>query len=136
MKRLLAAMGDDVESAKASGAPADAALDSIAAALAKGLSALTEATDWLLAAAPREAAAGAVPYLKLCGTVIAGWLMHRAARAATRQLSRGASDAGFLSAKRITAQHYALHVLPQAGALRDTVVQGASTTLGLADAQF
>jgi hypothetical protein len=140
MKRLIAVMGDDVESAQASGAPADAVLDSIAVELDRGVSALAAATNWLLTAAPREAAAGAVPYLKLCGTVIAGWLMQRGALAATLQLSRAKShtdsDSGFLAAKRITAQHYALHVLPQAAALRDTVVLGAATTLGLADAQF
>jgi hypothetical protein len=81
-----------------------------------------------------------VPYLKLCGTVIAGWLMQRGAQAATLQLLPGAARAGldgsFLAAKRITAQHYALHQLPQADGLRDVVVQGAATTLGLADAQF
>jgi hypothetical protein len=140
MKRLIAVMGDDVESAQASGAPADAVLDSIAVELDRGVSALAAATNWLLTAAPREAAAGAVPYLKLCGTVIAGWLMQRGALAATLQLSRAKShtdsDSGFFAAKRITAQHYALHVLPQAAALRDTVVLGAATTLGLADAQF
>ena len=136
MKRLLAVMGDDVESAKASDAPSDAVLDSIVAELDRGLSALAAATNWLLAAAPREAAAGAVPYLKLCGTVIAGWLMQRGAQAATLKLSRGAADAGFLAAKRVTAQHYALHLLPQADALRAAVVEGAASTLGLADAQF
>ncbi len=78
-----------------------------------------------------------MPYLKLCGTVIAGWLTARAADAATRRLARGdAADADFLAAKRITAHHYALHVLPQAGALRDAVLHGAVTTLGLSDAQF
>ena len=87
---------------------------------------------WLLAAPAREAAAGAVPYLMLCGTVIGGWLM---ARAAAANGSVG-SDAEFMATKRITAQHYALHVLPESGALRDEVVHGAVTTLGLNDAQF
>jgi hypothetical protein len=68
--------------------------------------------------------------------VIAGWLMARSAHAATVRLARGDADAEFLAAKRITAHHYALHRLPQAGALRDTVVSGAATTLGLSDAQF
>jgi 3-(methylthio)propanoyl-CoA dehydrogenase len=133
MKQLIATMVADIHAADAAG---DALLGSIGTALAPGLRALTEATDWLLAASPRDAAAGAVPYLKLCGTVIAGWLMARAARAATLQLAGGDADGDFLSAKRITAQHYALHVLPHAGALRDTVLHGAATTLGLADTQF
>jgi hypothetical protein len=33
-------------------------------------------------------------------------------------------------AKRITALHYALHVLPRRRRLRDTVVHGAATTWG------
>ena len=136
MKRLLATMGDDAATLGAQ-AGDDAVLGGIAAALDTALPALAEATDWLLAAPPREAAAGAVPYLKLCGTVIAGWLTARAADAATRRLAGGDdADADFLAAKRITALHYALHVLPQAGALRDTVLHGAATTLGLSDAQF
>ena len=49
MKRLLAVMGDDVESAKASDAPGDAVLDSIAAELDKGLSALAAASRSLSA---------------------------------------------------------------------------------------
>jgi 3-(methylthio)propanoyl-CoA dehydrogenase len=137
MKRLVAGMSDD---AAAVGGHGDAVLDAIAASLAAGLRALTEATDWLLAAPGREAAAGAVPYLLLCGTVIGGWLMARAADAATAQGARvgaGAiADADFFAAKRITAHHYALHVLPQAGALREAVLHGAATTLGLSDAQF
>ncbi len=133
MRRLIAVMGAD---ATASGEQGDALLSSVAAALATGLRALTEATDWLLAAPGREAAAGAVPYLNLCGTVIGGWLMARAASAATAQLACGDALVDFLAAKRVTAHHYALHVLPQAGALRDAVVHGATTTLGLADAQF
>jgi len=133
MKRLIAMMSDD---AAALGGHGDAVLGAMAASLGTGLRALTEATDWLLGAPGREAAAGAVPYLKLCGTVIGGWLMARAADAATAQLARGDADAGFLAAKRITAHHYALHMLPEAGALRDTVLHGAATTLGLSDAQF
>jgi len=136
MKRLIAVMGDDLDSARAMSGQGDATLDSMAAALRTGLGALTEATHWLLAASARDAAAGAVPYLKLCGTVIAGWLMARAAHAATAQAARGDPHADFLAAKRITALHYALHVLPEGGALRDTVVHGSATTLGLSDSQF
>ena len=138
MKRLIATMADD---AAAIGAHGDATLGAITAALDTGLRALADATEGLLAAPAREAAAGAVPYLLLCGTVIGGWLMARAARAATEplattQLARGDADAEFRAAKRITAHHYALHVLPQAGALREAVLHGATTTLGLTDAQF
>jgi alkylation response protein AidB-like acyl-CoA dehydrogenase len=133
MKRLISAMSDDVATV-ASGD--DAVLGAVAARLVDGLRALGEATDWLLAAPAREAAAGAVPYLKLSGTVIGGWLMLREAAAATTCLAKGDADTGFLAAKRITAHHYALHMLPQAGAMRDTILHGAATTLGLNDNQF
>jgi 3-(methylthio)propanoyl-CoA dehydrogenase len=124
MKQLIGEMGADA-AAKATGARGGVVFGN-------ALRDLGEATDWLLAAPPREAAAGAVPYLMLCGTVIGGWLMARAAAAG----GDGGSDADFMAAKRITAQHYALHVLPESGALRDEVVHGAATTLGLNDAQF
>jgi alkylation response protein AidB-like acyl-CoA dehydrogenase len=133
MKQLIATMAD--EAATLSGREPHLT-GSPAAALLGGLHALTEATDGLLAAPARDAAASAVPYLQLSGTVIGGWLMARAGAAAARQLAEGAADTDFLSAKRVTAQHYALHVLPLAAALRDTVLHGAATTLGLADAQF
>jgi len=133
MKHLIAQMGDEAAAARGSG---DGVLGTLAKALDSALSALSEATDRLLAVPGAEAAAGAVPYLRLCGTVIGGWLMTRAADAATTQLARGDLDADFLIAKLVTAHHYALHVLPESSALRDTVLHGAVTTLGLSDAQF
>ena len=140
MKRLIALMADDAASL---GSHGDAGVVSVAAALGTGLQALVAATDSLLAAQPREAAASAVPYLKLCGTVMGGWLMARAADAASTQLqsaSRADSsqpiDANFLAAKCITAQHYALHVLPEAAALCHAVQHGARTSLGLSNSQF
>ncbi len=145
MKRLIAVMADDARLIGARDDAVPTAIDAaIAAALASGVAGLAEATDALLTSPPREAAAGAVPYLKLCGVVMGGWLMARAADAATAQLARGAVDAvagagadtDFLAAKRVTAHHFALHVLPQAAALRDAVLHGAATTLGLSDAQF
>ena len=134
MRRLIGMMAADAD---AIGGHGDALLTAVANALITGLAALEQATAGLLASEPREAAAGAVPYLGLCGTVIGGWLMARAADSATTQLSSGInSDPDFLKAKRITAHHYALHLLPQAAALRDAVLHGAVTTLGLSDAQF
>jgi hypothetical protein len=137
MRQLIGMMRADAAMLAGQG---DAVLGALAVALNTGVRALADATEGLLAAPPREAAAGAVPYLKLCGTVIGGWLMARSADAATTRLTRADADAekdaDFFAAKRITAHHYALHVLPEAGALRDAVLHGAATTLGLSDAQF
>ncbi len=140
MRHLIAMMSADLDVAASRHGQDDKVRDAMAASLAKGLRALGAATDWLLGASAREAAAGAVPYLMLSGTVIGGWLMARAADAATAQLAcaerAAAQDADFLQSKRITAHHYALHVLPTADALSEAVMQGAATTLGLSDAQF
>jgi hypothetical protein len=133
MGRLIGQMRAD---AAAIGDQPDALLQRLAQALGRGLDALTEATDGLLALGAREAAAAAVPYLWLSGTVIGGWLMLRGADAASAQLASGSADAAFLEAKRITALHYALHILPQAGAQREAVLHGAVSTLGLAAEQF
>ncbi len=138
MRRLIATMQEDAAAIKGRD---QAALQAIAAALESGVQALAQATDWLLGASSREAAASAVPYLKLSGTVIGGWMMARAADAAASQLAAFSPaadhpDADFLAAKVVTAQHYALHVLPEAAALRQTTLHGAATTLGLNDAQF
>ena len=116
----------------------DAALTQIGGALAAAAHALEEATDWLLAndAQPAHCAAGAVPFLRLAGTVIGGWLSARMAEAATAQLAADSGDASFLGAKRATAGHYATHVLVQAPMLRNIVTGGAGSTLALADDQL
>ncbi|AEB84057.1 acyl-CoA dehydrogenase [Alicycliphilus denitrificans] len=111
------------------------ALAQIGGALAAAAHALEQATDWLLAhsdAQPQHCAAGAVPFLRLAGTVIGGWLSARMAEAAAAQLAAGTGDAGFLAAKLATGSHYAAHVLVQALMLRDIVTGGAGSTLALA----
>ena len=69
MRWLIAVMCDD---AVAIGGHDDSVLGAVAASLSTGLRRLIDATDWLLAAPAREAAAGAVPYVLLSGTVIGG----------------------------------------------------------------
>jgi alkylation response protein AidB-like acyl-CoA dehydrogenase len=117
----------------------DTELASIRAALAVALEAFQEATGWMLAhydSDPREAAAGAEPYLKITGTVAGGWQMARAARIARRLLASDGENAGFLRGKIATALFYAAHVLPEAGALRDEITLGAASTLALDEALF
>ncbi|HEX6363761.1 MAG TPA: acyl-CoA dehydrogenase, partial [Albitalea sp.] len=117
----------------------DAALAEIGTALHAAARTLADATDWLLAngaSRPERCTAGAVPFLRLAGTVIGGWLSARAAESAAAQLAAGADDASFLEAKVKTTRHYMAHVLVHAPALRDVVVGGAETTLSLGDEQF
>jgi len=117
----------------------DADLVVICSAMATGLQAFEEATSWILAHyddSPREAAAGALPYLKLTDTIVGGWQMARAAQIARKHLGSGTENAAFLRAKIGTARFFAEHVLPEARAYRDEVVGGASSTLALEEAAF
>ena len=117
----------------------DTALRAIGEALLRAAATLEAATAHLLVrhtSTPRESFAGAVPYLMLCGTVLGGWLLARGAEAAVTQLASGSGDADFLAAKRSTAWHYAMNVLPEAAGLGEIVCHGAASVLALDDAQF
>jgi hypothetical protein len=98
-------------------------------ALAHGVSALREATDWITShgpAEPNDALAGAAPYLRLFGLVIGGWLLARSALAASRLLRNAAgSDAVFLQEKIDTARFYTEQLLPQSAGLLPAVTAGA-----------
>ena len=101
--------------------------------------ALEAATHWLVdhyRQQPEAAAAVAVPYLKLFGTVAGGWLMARAALIARERLAAPGADREFLEAKLATARFYLEHLLPQAAALSQTVTSGAASTLALDPAAF
>ena len=104
---------------------------------APGVQALADCVEFIVASSakdPRPAFAGAVPFLKLMGIVAGGWQMGRAALAAERTLQSG--DRSFLEAKIATARFYADHVLVQAPALRNTVVNGAAGVMALSEDQF
>ncbi|MEE9318694.1 MAG: acyl-CoA dehydrogenase, partial [Rhodospirillales bacterium] len=101
-------------------------LGAIRKALAKGIDALSEATDWVVDTYPQDpeaVAAGAVPYLRLLGVVAGGWLMARAALASEKRLAAG-EDNPFLTEKLVSARFYADQILVQAEALAATVTQG------------
>jgi 3-(methylthio)propanoyl-CoA dehydrogenase len=96
-------------------------------ALADGVSAVREATDWIMSQAePSDTLAGATPCLRLFGLVIGGWLMARSALAASRlPPSASGSDAVFLRDKIGTARFYAEQLLPEAVGLLPAVTAGA-----------
>jgi alkylation response protein AidB-like acyl-CoA dehydrogenase len=119
--------------------PKDGDLGAIRSKLAEGADALEAAVAWFVAHGkgdPRATYAGSVPYLMLCGTVLAGWQMARAALAATEQLAKGGEDADFLKAKIGTARFYADHVLSRAAGHKAAIVDGAAGTLALEEAMF
>jgi alkylation response protein AidB-like acyl-CoA dehydrogenase len=109
------------------------------ASFTQAVDGLEAATRWLVdhyRQEPAAAAAVAVPYLKLFGTVAGGWLMARAALIARERLAAPGADRVFFEGKLATARFYLEHLLPQAGALAQTVTQGAASTLALDVAAF
>ncbi len=103
-----------------------------------GIDAVEQAANWLIATYSsdvRAASAGAVPFLKLLGTVAGGWMMARAALAAQAQIASGNSDP-FYAAKIVTARFYADHVLSQADGLASSVTDGATGVLALTEEMF
>ncbi len=113
-------------------APAnEPALIAIGLHLSAGIAALAQASETLLsgyAADPARALGGAVPYLRLFGTVTGGWLMAREALAAQRYLSEGKGERGFYRAKIATARFFAEHFLSTAPGLLAAVDGGATVT--------
>ena len=111
----------------------------LARALAAGHDALAGATDWVVAsngAEPRNAAASAVPYLRLFGIVAGGSAMARQMLAAQRALASESGDAAFFESRVAVARFYADHVLSQAPALVHPIVAGATSVLALDEERF
>jgi acyl-CoA dehydrogenase len=134
MQQLLADIAETGSALRNSG---NAELKTIADALGNGIAALDEATNWLLAnyeATPQAAHAGSVPFLKLTGIVVGGWLMARSAAIAAQRLDQ--ADGGFYKAKMATAAYFAQHVMPEANSYRDAIVNGAESVLALEEALF
>jgi acyl-CoA dehydrogenase len=98
-------------------------------AATEALTTLRDATAAVLrmhAEAPATAQAVSVPYLKLCGLVLAGALMARAAAVAEAALASHAED-GFYRAKLQTCRFYAEQVLPEVLGLARVVKGGAGS---------
>jgi hypothetical protein len=134
MKSLIVQMRH-VTAALASGD--DAELRDVGARLARAIDALERATDWIVAVYPNDpgaVAAGSVYYLKLAGFAIGGWMMARAAVAATKQLAAGHGDTAFLLGKRLTARFYADHLLPQVDSLAESFMSGGQLVRGAEEA--
>ena len=75
-----------------------------------------------------------MPFLKLTGIVVGGWLMARSAAVAAERLD--AADGDFYKAKIATASYFAQHVIPEANSYRDAIVGGAESVLALEEALF
>jgi alkylation response protein AidB-like acyl-CoA dehydrogenase len=127
MHSLIRDLLAELDAARAQGAAARAARN----AAVEALTTLRDATEKLLQMQAEKstlALAVAVPYLKLCGLVIAGALMARAAALCEAALSADAGDT-FYQAKLLTCRFYAEQVLPEALGLARIVHGGAASVI-------
>ncbi|MGE4449442.1 acyl-CoA dehydrogenase [Azospira sp. APE16] len=105
---------------------------------AAGVDALEQAANWIVAIFKddiKAAHAGSVPFLRLLGIVAGGWQMARAALVAQEKIAGGDSDP-FYAAKIVTARFFADHQLTKAQGLTDSIIDGATGTLALAEELF
>jgi 3-(methylthio)propanoyl-CoA dehydrogenase len=91
------------------------------------LSEAVQSVGKAMASAPDRALAVAVPFLKLCGFTIGGWLMAKSAALAATKLS--GADRDFYAAKLRTARFYAEQVLPAALTQARIVTNGAASVV-------
>jgi 3-(methylthio)propanoyl-CoA dehydrogenase len=128
-----AAMGAliaDMERELAALATADAAVDATRKAVLEAVGWLKNSTQSLLKALAMRPDAGmavSVPYLRLCGYVIGGWLLAKSAAVAAAKPP--GSDREFYAAKVRTAAFYAGHVIPVALGLARVVDAGAASVV-------
>ena len=128
--------GLDSELAKAAGHPV---LAIIRRNFGEAVESLSASVDWMVETYPhniKAASAGAVPLLKLFGTVSGGWLMAKAALISKQRVDDNAEKFDFYSAKLATARFYAEHILPLAQAYKAQIVSGADSVLALEEMQF
>jgi 3-(methylthio)propanoyl-CoA dehydrogenase len=128
MGALLADMAREIEALEAQ----DPGVALAKRAAAEAVASLREATATILEAmstSPDRAYAVSVPYLRLCGYVMGGWLLARSADVAARKLAAGDADREFLAGKIVSARFYAEQVLPQALGLARVVTGGAGSVV-------
>ena len=100
-------------------------LADMAASVKAALDSLRTGTGYLLASLPedpRQALAGASPYLRMFGTVLGGWFHLRSALAASSLLAAGQGDSGFLQGRLGIAHFYCRQLLPLASGLLPSVL--------------
>jgi acyl-CoA dehydrogenase len=119
----------EIEAELKAGGGNDATARHVAAAALDAVGLLRMTTTQLLrqytTAAP-AALAVAVPYLKLCGCVLGGWLAARAAARAAARLASGGGDSDFLRGKLQSTRFYADQLLPLARGWAEVCRGGAA----------
>jgi alkylation response protein AidB-like acyl-CoA dehydrogenase len=100
---------------------------------------LEEAAAWLIDGHEEDAhgpAAASCDFLMLCGTILGGWQMARAALAAETRLKQDSGDAAFYRAKITSARFYAEHILTRSHYYLQAVLAGGESVMGLDNGQF
>ena len=115
-----------------------AQLGGIAGHLKNGINALSTAADWIVAnyeSNPQAVHAGSVPFLKLTGIVVGGWLMAKSAAIAVKHIAEGTTD-DYYKSKLATANYFAAHQLPFAAAYSAEMTGGAESVFALPETLF
>ena len=95
--------------------------------LEAALDRLQDTTDWIMhngLAEPRDALAGATPYLEMFGLTAGGWTMARQAVAAADELDADDADTEYLRAKITTARFFCEQLMPKVHSLAPAVTAG------------
>jgi acyl-CoA dehydrogenase len=125
---LLAEAMQELEQVKS----ADANVRAAKAAALEALETTRRAASGVLKSmmsSPADAYAVSIPFLKLCGFALGGWLLAKSAAIAERKLASGTADRQFLEGKIASARFYADHILPQTLALARVVEGGAGSVI-------
>ena len=104
-------------------------LKSLAGPLRAGLEVVQQATTWIFENGltdPKDALAGATPYLEMFGVVTGGWFSARLALAAHGELAAGSDDTDYLKARIASAAFFIDQLVPRAAGLLPSVTAGAS----------
>lgn len=136
---MLALVAEMRGTAKELGTAAGDDIAAIRTGMLAAADALEEATRWVAASAKTnltEALAGSVPFLRLAGTALGGWMLAKGALVAQQRLAARDGDPAFLEAKLVTARFYAEVILPPALAQLGPLKAAGRTVFALAEEQF
>jgi len=135
----LGALLDEVGGLLPTLAAAGALLAATESALRDGVAAARQAVDAVLARHaddPDLAGAVAVNLLMLMGTLLGGWQLAAGAVSAQAALKTDTGDRDWLTAKIVTAEFYAEHLMPRVHAYLAAVLAGSRTVMGLTPEQM
>ena len=131
---LFKILGEEIAAAKT-----DSDLADFASRLEKATGDMQAATMWLMQNAlqnPNNAGAAATAYMHITGIVVVGLMWLRMAQAAKAALAAGTDQAEFMQTKLVTARFYAERIMPDTGALRRKLENGAESMMALTPEQF